>query len=1002
MKKLLLSIISILFLLNASAQYVDDGQDSSSINWRQIDTKYFRLIYPSGTDSLAQKYANVFYSLYAKEYSSLNHKPRKMPIILHTEGGYSNGSVMWAPRRVNLYTAALQQEDAIPYYQHLSIHEYRHIIQVDKMNQGLTKFGSYIFGEHAPIGVLGVYVPMWFMEGDAVAFETGNTKGGRGRLPFFIQKLRAQLVEKGIYSYDKAVFGTFNDFTPNRYNLGYYMIANARKHYGTTIWENTINSMARRPWNIYSFERGIRLSMEGKRDSVYMGLSKELGIYDSSYKDIENLINLNKKIDPKLTLYHDNMSELAARWKYEDSKYVSPDYLVRSRNNKMYTSYYYPQYISGDTIIAWKDGLNELNAIVEITNRSERVLEYTYHNIKSLDYSNNTLVWSDYKPHPRWDNAGKQVLKVYDLKTHKMKRYSYKENIFNPSISPKGNIIAVAEDNLTRSSVVSFDKGVFNKVLLAKDGESFQMPSWVNDSEIVLVVLDYYGKHLEIVNLKTKERKVLTKSEYSDIANPKYRDGKVYFSSSHSGKDQICFVDINSGDVKQVSNARFGNRYPEFIGDKLMYSDYTAYGYRIVEADPKISDYGDLAKYQLADIMSKQEKPDLLKIDASRVFESKNYSRLGHMFKVHSWAPLFVNGFDRTVEGFADLGVSIASQNDLSTMFLVAGYKRDSRYNSGAGFAQLRYKAFWPVLDMKLDVGDFDSAFKDTDMQEVYQDHEKYIKDDVYVYGTRTHVNLSTSITLPFTFNSGAYLRAFKPYVKFEWDHYSKLDVDDVILARWSNENDYDAYRLRSYQGEKNNSFNINVFSYNFIFYNQRRMTLRDIKPKWGQVVNAGYAHSPFGDKYFGTSFYCDLRLYLPGLLENHSIDVYTGYQLYSDKDFPYERNIDLPTEISLWGYEMTTLKSSYTFPIAYPDYSLGGLMYTKRIYASMFYDEIWSRSEISIDHFQNHFSTGADLRADIHVFRFKTPVNVGVRYGYESMTKSTFVKLLFNVSFDI
>ncbi len=63
----------------------------------------------------------------------------------------------------------------------LALHEYRHVVQINKMRQGLTKGLYYVFGEQAIAFVMGLWVPFWFIEGDAVYSETIFSKSGRGR-----------------------------------------------------------------------------------------------------------------------------------------------------------------------------------------------------------------------------------------------------------------------------------------------------------------------------------------------------------------------------------------------------------------------------------------------------------------------------------------------------------------------------------------------------------------------------------------------------------------------------------------------------------------------------------------------------------------------------------------------------------------------------------------------------------------------------------------------------
>ena len=119
------------------------------------------------------------------------------------------------------------------------------------------------------MAVIGVYVPMWFLEGDATVFETSVGKSGRGRSPEFLNEMKAQVTEKGIYTYYKAVLGSYKDFVPNHYALGYYMVGNSRVHYGPDIWQDALSRVGKRPYGITPFARSLKLTMNEKRDSIW-------------------------------------------------------------------------------------------------------------------------------------------------------------------------------------------------------------------------------------------------------------------------------------------------------------------------------------------------------------------------------------------------------------------------------------------------------------------------------------------------------------------------------------------------------------------------------------------------------------------------------------------------------------------------------------------------------------------------------------------------------------
>jgi hypothetical protein len=106
---------------------------------------------------------------------------------------------------------------------------------MDMLNKGFTRGLSWLFGEQATAIVSGLFVPMWFMEGDAVCTETAISHSGRGRIPSFEMEIRSQMLQKGMFSYDKAVFGSYRDFIPDQYVLGYQIVANTRRRFGSAI-----------------------------------------------------------------------------------------------------------------------------------------------------------------------------------------------------------------------------------------------------------------------------------------------------------------------------------------------------------------------------------------------------------------------------------------------------------------------------------------------------------------------------------------------------------------------------------------------------------------------------------------------------------------------------------------------------------------------------------------------------------------------------------------------
>ena len=86
---------------------------------------------------------------YEPNSAYLNHRPSPIPVILHNHSVRSNGFVAWAPKRMELVTTPSPHGYPQDYLEQLALHEFRHVVQVDKLRQGFTKGLSYIIGEAA-------------------------------------------------------------------------------------------------------------------------------------------------------------------------------------------------------------------------------------------------------------------------------------------------------------------------------------------------------------------------------------------------------------------------------------------------------------------------------------------------------------------------------------------------------------------------------------------------------------------------------------------------------------------------------------------------------------------------------------------------------------------------------------------------------------------------------------------------------------------------------------
>ncbi len=244
--------------LGASAQEsVVQQTNAPFLKFYQINTPYFKILYPKGFEIQAQRMANTLDRIHDPESATMGVRPKKIPIILQNQSSVSNAFVTLAPRRSEFYTMPSQNYNFLgtnDWLNLLASHEYRHVVQFQRSITGFNKFFYYIFGQQAVAGFAAAAAPMWFWEGDAVATETAFTHSGRGRIPNFNLILRTNFLEGRTFNYHKQYLRSYKNFINDHYVLGYHMVSYLRKKTGDAdIWEKIVKRAWGAPFIPFTF-----------------------------------------------------------------------------------------------------------------------------------------------------------------------------------------------------------------------------------------------------------------------------------------------------------------------------------------------------------------------------------------------------------------------------------------------------------------------------------------------------------------------------------------------------------------------------------------------------------------------------------------------------------------------------------------------------------------------------------------------------------------------------
>ena len=653
---------------------VDFQQNPSDLEWKMIRTENFDIIFPDDIESEAQRVAHLLEKAYPFVTRSLEVNPPRIPLVLQNQSTVSNGFVTLAPRRSEWYvTPAVEPMlTNTEWLKTLSIHEFRHVVQFQKTRRGFNKFLEIILGEIGQGLGLGLTVPPWFLEGDAVGVETALTKGGRGRLPLFDRDLRTLLLSGKEWNYDKAHLGSFKDYVPNHYLYGYFYTSWLRNNYGDLFLSELTNLSAETSWNPLSFYN----STEKLTQQSFEGL----------YKNV--------------------MGDLISEWKKRADELSPTPYTVENLGKrKVWTNYYFPQITEDKKIIALKKGLADIDRFVLIDGKKEKTLFYpgplqTEHPYK---LRNGKLAFFEWEIDPRWGYRDYSRLKIYDIKN---------DNFILNKARTKGRL-AVLDHSGQRVAYVEWDESQGQYIVVAnlKGKTLLKMPfnhtevitsmDWLNDNELVLVLKDRNDmKSISKLDLDNRYVETLLSKSTNNIGFISVSEGQILYESPESGIDNI-FLLTGTG-PRQITSALFGSYAPVIFQDKLYYNDYTVNGMNIVskthpwseEQKSKDSFYPIYEKFAVSENYEALESELINQVD----YPVENYSQPKNSLNLHSWI-LLAPPLSSTVTAIG------YSRDILNNFTLSAGGIYDLNERAMQGFVASTWTHYYPVFDLRAGYG---------------------------------------------------------------------------------------------------------------------------------------------------------------------------------------------------------------------------------------------------------------------------------------------------------
>ncbi len=929
-------------------QFYETGQDPHSVEWEQIQTRFFTIIFPSESEIQAQRLVNLLDLTYGPTSSFLQTKPKKIPVVMHNRSVLSNGFVVWAPKRMEITNTPPQESGPHDWLEQLALHEYRHVVQLYKLNHGFTGFMKYPFGQ-AFTGAVAGYLPMWFLEGDATMNETALSRSGRGRVPAFNMEIKALLLNREKrYSYDKSYLGSYKHFVPDYYRYGYHMVSYARLQYGENTWADVLDNVARRPFTFAPF---------------YFGLKRSTGL-------------------SKTKLYKETIDTLNYLWKNNLDNISLTNYQNITHGKKDYTSYRYPV-LHNKKIIAFRSGIDDIARIVSIDSAGNEEILVTPGRINSntLSSGGDHLVWTELVPDPRWKKRNFSEIRLFNINTNKTKRLSKRTRYFSPCLNSDGSMLVCIETDIENKSFLVFIEtatGSVEKRVPAPGNTHLSYPSWYRDSSITVLSRDTSGESLLLFSPANPDWDTVIAPSFTDLSQPHAAKDHIYIRASYSGTDNIYAADPLSDSIYQVVSAPLGAFDPlmDENNNRLIYSHYTDNGYQLVSTDLDTSLWKPLENVKTYNTGWADQLTELSGFtiqdnkSADSIYPIEDYNRTKHLFKFHSWVPFYVN-YEQSSLSDPEIkpGIMLFSQNLLGTAISNIAYAWDNGHHKI--IPRFIYKGFYPVIDISADLGGEPYVFRHPE--------EVTLPADLPYY---KELNVRSYIPLEYSF--GKYSFYLQPSVNYEY-------------------NNAVYYKNGFHSG-------LTHFHYNLYAHGVLKTSKRDIVPRFGQTISFSFTHSPFNRSLFGSLYSASTKIYLPGLLSHHSIMLHGGIQMQQPEKYLYGIfHLSFPRGYTnLYAEQLYKLSGDYILPLWYPDLSIGPLAYIKRIRSSVFCDYTYGKNvyndpgheDILIS--RDYYSFGIELISDLHFVRFIFPFSLGIRTSFLPQ-KSTFVpELLFNINTSI
>lgn len=545
--KLLILTLFLCMPLQASSQFYDSfvKHRPQGLNWQQLNTDHFRIIYPDGEDSLAYRTGAILENQYPLASKLTGGLLENFPVVLDNYNDLSNGFVTSLNFRSEVVLAPFKGKGMNPrtgdWLEGVLSHELVHAAHVNvQLPQEERKFSfSGLLSYVSPDAARSIhsFVPVGLHEGLAVYHESNavSTGGGRGNYTYFNNRFNSNFTSSKQWNMGQTFIPSDYTLPYNRHYLsGYHFMDWLQDTYGEETARNSIR------FHYYYFFMGYGFSL-------YHTTGKwPWELYD------EYITQLKKEEKDRKSLIENNTTSKSTviDIPFKGELLRSPKWISEQ---KLLT---YGNFYNGDV------GFYSYN----LEDHSFRLIRESF-TVDSYNYeiapSKDEMLYSSYKKDPLYPGVFKSKIYQLDINTGEQTAVSEQQRIYNPT-SNGNRILALQTKGASARIVEIEDSGQLSVIKEFMNATPVALKfNPVNPAQIAVIVNRRGTQALWIASSETLSE------DLDNQPTVAFKNASVFDPEWHPSGKQLLFsvdaepamnvyeLDLQNDTIAQLTNSRY-------------------------------------------------------------------------------------------------------------------------------------------------------------------------------------------------------------------------------------------------------------------------------------------------------------------------------------------------------------------------------------------------------------------------------------------------------------